>query len=174
MTPRGPNPGALHALPKGGRRLASPDLAQTREPPEAPKGLGQEGTDARSIVMANAPLLLPALDALTVARLADLVDERGSARAELDRRGILLEEPIVSPTGKVVGTRVVPNPAVAMLRQLDRELDALADRLGLVPAARARLGLTLTTLDLRLAVSIPRTASSLAAGSRSSTRRHPR
>ena len=59
----------------------------------------------------------------------------------------MLEEPIVSPSGKVVGTRVVLNPASAALRALDEALDALADRLGLVPAARARLGLTLTTAE---------------------------
>ena len=66
-------------------------------------------------------------------------------------RGVLLEEPIVSPSGKVVGTRVVPNPAAAMLRALDKQLDALCDRLGLVPAARARLGLTLTTAERQAA-----------------------
>ena len=34
-----------------------------------------------------------------------------------------------------------------MLRALDKQLDALCDRLGLVPAARARLGLTLTSAE---------------------------
>jgi hypothetical protein len=96
--------------------------------------------------MAGAPLLLPDLDAVTVARFAGLCDERAALVGEL-ARGYTLTEPIVSPTGKVVGTRVVLNPALAALRQLDKALDGLADRLGLVPSARARLGLTITTAE---------------------------
>ena len=96
--------------------------------------------------MTWAPLLLPDLDAVTVERFASMLDERVAVSAEL-ARGVLLEEPIVSPTGKVVGTRVVANPAVAMLRQIDRELDQLADRLAVVPSARARIGVSLTTAE---------------------------
>jgi phage terminase small subunit len=100
--------------------------------------------------MAAAPLLLPDLDAIAVTRFAELVDEREAIRAELSR-GYLLIEPIVSPIGEVVGERVVLNPAVPALRQLDRQLDALADRLAIVPAARAKLGLTLTTAERQAA-----------------------
>jgi len=119
---------------------------ERRIPKEAPKHLGAEGMAAWAVVMSWAPLLLPEIDALAVERLCSLIDERSECRAEMTH-GALLEEPIVSPNGKVVGTRRVANPAVAMLRQLDKALDALSDRLGLVPAARARLGLTLTTAE---------------------------
>jgi Phage terminase, small subunit len=96
--------------------------------------------------MRSAPLLLAGVDDIAVERLCRLLDEAELTRAEL-ARGIVLEEPIVSPTGQVVGTRVVANPAAGLLRQLDRQIDALADRLGLVPMARARLGLVLTTAE---------------------------
>jgi hypothetical protein len=100
--------------------------------------------------MAHGPLLLPDLDGIQVHRLAQLCDERDATMGELDR-GVLLEEPLVDPRGGIVGMKVVPNPAAAMLRALDKELDALADRLGLVPAARARLGLTLTSAERQAA-----------------------
>ncbi len=41
----------------------------------------------------------------------------------------------------MVGTKYEPNPAEAMLRRADKALDALTDRLGLVPLSRGRLGL---------------------------------
>ena len=139
---RGPLHGHLHALPV--RQQSAPDPAPERKAPPAPKGLGLPGRNAWKAVMSYGPLLLPDLDAVTVERFARLADERAAMSNEL-ARGPLLEEPIVSPTGKVVGTRMVLNPASPALRALDKELDALADRLGLVPSARARLGLTLTT-----------------------------
>ncbi len=96
--------------------------------------------------MAWTPLLLPELDAVSAERFCSLVDERATVAAELTR-GVVLTEPIVSPKAEVVGTRVVANPAAAMLRQIDKALDALADRLGLVPAARSRMGVQLTTAE---------------------------
>jgi P27 family predicted phage terminase small subunit len=142
---RGPMAGHLHALPSR-TRAKSAEIVEPRKAPAPPKALGAPGRAAWRAVMENAPLLLPDLDAVTVTRFCDLIDERATVSVEL-KRGVLLEEPIVSPSGKVVGTRIVPNPASAMLRALDKQLDALADRLGLVPAARARLGLTLTTAE---------------------------
>ncbi len=91
--------------------------------------------------MAHGPMLLPKLDVVTVERFCRLVDERAAIAAEL-ARGVLLEEVIPDPRGGIAGTRVVLNPAVAALRQADKALDAMVDRLALVPAARARLGST--------------------------------
>jgi phage terminase small subunit len=85
-----------------------------------------------------------ALDAPSLARFCELTVERQALRADLETRGNLLEEPIVTPLGNVVGERVVLNPAIPALRAIDRALDALADRLGLNPVSRARLGLTLS------------------------------
>ncbi len=145
MSTRGPITGTLHTLPVRTRSEPS-EVPETRTPPPAPDGLEDPGKAAWVAVMSGAPLLLPDLDAVTVERFCRVVDERTTVAVELNR-GVLLEEPIVSPSGQVVGTRVVPNPAAAMLRSLDKQLDALCDRLGLVPAARARLGLTLTSAE---------------------------
>lgn len=67
--------------------------------------------------------------AATAQRFEELAEERAALRAELDR-GYLLEEPLFTPNGDVAGKRVVLNPALPALRELDRAIDALADRLG--------------------------------------------
>ena len=100
MSARGPIAGTIHALPVG-RRPAVPDVAETRKPPPAPKGLGAPGRAAWKAVMTSAPLLLPNLDTVAVERFCQLVDERVTVAVELGR-GVLLEEPIVSPSGTVV------------------------------------------------------------------------
>ena len=83
-------------------------------------------------------MLLPGLDGVSVQRFCQLVDDRATVATELVR-GPVLERPIVSPRGDVVGTELYPNPAASMLRQLDKALDALADRLGIVPSAEIRV-----------------------------------
>ena len=142
---RGPITGTVHALPVRRQPTVS-EVPEPRRAPPPPKGLRAPGKAAWRAVQSHAPLLLPALDGVTVERFCALVDERAAAATEL-ARGHLCEEPIVTPTGQVVGTRLVANPVAAILRQLDKQLDSLCDRLGLVPAARARLGLTLTTAE---------------------------
>lgn len=147
---RGPLQGATHALPVVPRHATAAEELPDRPVPRAPSHLATEGKRAWRAVMRSAPLLLPTLDVVAVTRFCEVVDERARLRAELER-GVLLEEPIVSPKGDVVGTRVVANPALGELRAIDRQLDQLSDRLGLVPAARARLGLTLTTAERQAA-----------------------
>ena len=98
--------------------------------------------------MSFAPLLLEHLDEVTVTRFCQALDEREALRAQL-QAGYMLEEPIVSPTGKVVGERLVINPAIPALRALDRSLDALAAALAITPKSRADLGLTLSDAELK-------------------------
>jgi len=146
---RGPQPGSIRYLAPMPRHVHGEELPN-RPVPRAPSGLGTDGRKAWRAVMRHAPLLQPELDVVTVERFSRMVDERAALAGELGR-GYLLEEPIVSPTGKVVGERVVANPALSELRRLDKALDDLADRLGLVPAARAKLGLTFTTAERQVA-----------------------
>jgi len=97
------------------------------------------------------PLSIPTLDGLTVRRFCDVLEERDEVMAAWKEHGPLLSEPIVTPRGDIAGERLVANPAAAMLRGLDKELDALSDRLALTPAARARLGLTMTSAERQAA-----------------------
>jgi P27 family predicted phage terminase small subunit len=94
------------------------------------------------------PVLSPVIDAYEVGRYCSAVEDAARARAELDKRGLVLEEVIPDPRGGVAGHRVVVNPAEAALRRADRLLTDLSDRLGLTPAARARLGLTINAAEL--------------------------
>lgn len=158
---RGPLRGSAHRLPTAGGRVRPPaEVVEASKPPPVPRHLGPAARKVWRTVMATMPLSLPELDALSVSRFAELVEERDQVMAAWREHGPLLEEPIVSPKGDVVGTRYVPNPAAQMLRQLDRQLDALADRLALTPAARGRLGLVLTSAE-RQAAEVDRVMSGL-------------
>lgn len=142
---RGPTKGSVrYLMPRPSVDVV--EATDNRRVPRAPSHLGPEGRAAWRAIMRQAPRLVPELDRLAVQRFGELADERVALRAELEK-GYTLTEPIVAPTGAVVGDRTVLNPAVTALRQLDRQLDALMDRLGLSPAARAKLGLTLTSAE---------------------------
>ncbi len=108
--------------------------------------------------MGGMPLTLPALDAVSVERFCELVEERQVVLTAWHEHGPVVTEVIVDPKGGVAGTRLVANPAAGMLRALDRQLDSLSDRLALTPAARARLGLIMTTAE-RQAVEVERVLS---------------
>jgi P27 family predicted phage terminase small subunit len=94
------------------------------------------------------PVLNPRLDAHEVCRYCDAAEDAARARAEVDQRGLVFEEVIPDPRGGVAGSRVVLNPAEAALRRADKVLTELGDRLGLTPAARARLGLVINAAEL--------------------------
>ena len=129
---------ALVAIPTF---LAAPD----EPPPDPPENLGELGRRVWLDVWEGLPssVLEARVDFLTVHRLCEAAEDRSAARAAVADLGPLLTEPIVTPKGDVVGTRQVANPAVEMVRKLDRVIDNASDRLGLSPAARARLGLTI-------------------------------
>jgi hypothetical protein len=87
-----------------------------------------------------------------VEHLARLHDDVALYRTALTERGALLEEPIVSPTGDVVGTRLVANPAEAMLRRALKAILEVQTALGLTPMAKARLGLNLVETEQKMTV----------------------
>jgi phage terminase small subunit len=77
-------------------------------------------------------------------RFCRLTVERQQYQTALDALGLVLEEAQITPTGAVVGQRIVLNPLIPALRAIDRALDSVSDRLGLSPVSRARLGLTVS------------------------------
>ena len=83
--------------------------------------------------------LAPSVDTLTIESVCHLTSE--IAQLRVLARTPLLEEPIVTPTGQEVGTRVVANPAVNMLRKAQAQLTKELSDLGFNPTARSRLGL---------------------------------
>jgi phage terminase small subunit len=69
------------------------------------------------------------------------VDDIAAARAEVEKHGLLLEEPIVTPRGDTVGVRQVLNPAEMAARRAGALLERLLAALGFSPAARSRLNI---------------------------------
>ena len=139
---RGRLPGSTYGNPGGRTRAKTPALlpVQSLEVviPPPPDHLSEPGAEIWSIIHEHMPALQSSLDSHTVQRYCEAAEDLVRARAEIEHRGLLLEEPIVSPRGDVVGTRVVLNPAEAALRRADKVLDGLCDRLGLSPQARER------------------------------------
>lgn len=130
------NPGK-RALPK-----ATVALPATIGTPRAPVGLAAHGKAVWATVWEAArPWLSPKLDAIRVETACRLADEAAQLRALTKKHGMLLEEPIATPSGVVVGQRLVPNPAAKMLRDVEKQLDRELSALGFDPTARARLGL---------------------------------
>lgn len=91
--------------------------------------------------------MLSELDYPSILRFCELTHER-TVWSALVMTSPLLREPIVSPRGDVVGEKIVPNPAAKELRAVDRVLNAFVKELGLSPAARARLGWTVSSARL--------------------------
>jgi len=87
----------------------------------------------------NHPLDLEPHDPALVAMAAATFDECERYRSHMMAHGDILTEPMFSASGKVVGSKQVPKPAVRMLReaekQLERWLIASASRRRLAPAS---------------------------------------
>jgi len=152
MGRRGPIAGAQFGLPTGrpsasrSTPVAVPvDAEVPSDPPEPPDHLGDLGIALWHYLWIGLSVLDRRLDALTVRRLCDLIEERQLYVAALAEYGVIITEPIQSAKGDVVGQRQSINPAEAALRRVDKEITALSDRLALSPAARARLGLLVTS-----------------------------
>jgi P27 family predicted phage terminase small subunit len=159
MGARGPAVGSTYGRKTGPKPktaiVAVPTFLPTQAdpPPAPPDTLGPLGQQIWLDVWEGMPAtaLDPQLDHLTITRLAEAAEDRAAARSAIVELGVVLEEPIVTPRGDVVGIRKVTNPALETVRKLDRTIDAASDRLGLSPAARARLGLTISRARLATA-----------------------
>ena len=109
--------------------------------PPVPHGLATDGEVMWTQLWVSAQSWLSAgIDVGLVEQACQLRDEEGALRQVVGEHGHLLEEPIVTPTGKVAGTKLVANPAVRMLRDVEKSLREVLTSLGLTPTERARLG----------------------------------
>jgi P27 family predicted phage terminase small subunit len=87
------------------------------------------------------PGLAPDRDQSLVEELCVLEVEQGTYRQAIVADGPTLSEPVVSPTGEVVGTHVVAHPLIAQLRRLEATALSIRSMLGLSPRDRVRLGI---------------------------------
>jgi hypothetical protein len=83
-------------------------------------------------------------DAVTVERLCRLEDEAARLRAIVAADGHVLGRPLQSAKGEVVGEERYAHPALAQLRRIGKEAAELSSVLGLSPAGRHRMGLSVS------------------------------
>ena len=155
---RGPVTGAKYGQPTGRPRQTLPANRATKpvaifqsvntDPPPVPDALGAIGSVIWRDVWAALPILSPRLDHSSVLRYCEAAEDAARARAEVDERGLLIDEPMADPRGGILGYKAVLNPAEMALRRADKVLLELGDRLGLSPASRARLGLVINQAAL--------------------------
>lgn len=131
----------------GQRKLPDPSKTIALQPadgiPPVPMTLAESGRGMWTTIWSGPAKawLAPSVDALRVQTVCQLSDDIAGYHRDIVTMGTLLEEPIVTPTGQVVGQKIVANPLVKMrndaLKILDRELTSLA----FDPVSRSRLGL---------------------------------
>lgn len=127
------------------RAVAMPDeLAPSR--PSAPEGLCDDLVPVWDSIIddlasrgAN-PSAYREVDVVLVRTLVDAIDSHRQATDDVNENGIILDRPIVSKDGEVVGYKREKNPAVGIQKDAAATVLRLTDALGLNPAARVRLG----------------------------------
>lgn len=109
--------------------------------PEPPRGLQAAGkrfwSDTWSV---GSAWLSPQLDYSTVELAARAFDEVTTYRKQAMREHTI-KEPLFSPSGKLMGERIVPSPVVKLLRDAEKQLQQWLMILAIPPVSRARLGL---------------------------------
>jgi P27 family predicted phage terminase small subunit len=106
------------------------------------------GTAIWSDIWQSMPVLSTKADLHSVTRYCEAADDSVRARVEVEKRGLLIDEPMTDPRGGILGLQGRLKPAEAGLRRADKVVTELGDRLGLTPAARARLGLVISQAEL--------------------------
>jgi P27 family predicted phage terminase small subunit len=112
--------------------------------PPVPDHLGPVGAAIWRDLWPALPVLSPRIDHSSVLRYCQVSEDAARARAAVQEHGLVIDEIVGDARGGSLGTRLALNPAEAALRRCDRVLLELARDLGLTPASRARLGLTIS------------------------------
>lgn len=130
--------GNPHHQPRAELATVSGDIAPLPERP--PRGLAREGRALwRAVVASGAGAWLKASDAAMLRQVCSQADLRAELATDVKNRGAMVLEPILVPGQKAEVMR--PNPAVAMILAIDKEIARGLRALGLTPTDRAQLGL---------------------------------
>lgn len=145
---RTPGPKGDPDRPRRATRSVEPLPVHRIDPPPPPAELGIVGKAIWRDLWQGLPILSPLIDGFSVQRYCQAADDAAAARAVISERGLVLDEALADPRGGVIGSRAALNPAVMALKNAERTLSELAGTLGLTPASRARLGLTISLAEL--------------------------
>lgn len=144
MGKRGPAPAPTSLkLVKGTRK----DRVNTDEPQPDPTEVvppSWMSREAKAVWKQYAPDLerqgvLKAWDVEHFAMWCDMAVKRRHASAELDRQGAVVEVPVLSKDGVLVGHKLVRNPNSLILKSLDDSMARYGARFGLTPSDRSQL-----------------------------------
>lgn len=110
--------------------------------PTPPVRLGETGRALWGAVWEHAQAWIsPTLDVGTVELAGLLADFVIRCHDQIASDGLTLKEPIVTPTGELVGERIVAHPLIKEQRAAEKQLGSFLSALALTPTDRARLGL---------------------------------
>jgi phage terminase small subunit len=125
----------------GKRPLPEPTVViPASAPPDPPADLGPHGQSYWEAIGRAAAWIAYAIDYPTLHMACLVLDETHAMRTLIAEKGLTHLEPIVTPAGRVVGAKLVPNPMIRELRVAETQLRTHLSTLGLDPTARARLG----------------------------------
>lgn len=118
------------------------NLTPASETPKPPAGLRAAGKRAWNHIWDLASPWLTEGDSPLVEQACRTYDEITQLRRLLAKHGHLVEEVHASASGKVLGVKLVANPASKMLRDAEKAWTSYLVLLAIPPTERARLGLT--------------------------------
>jgi P27 family predicted phage terminase small subunit len=122
--------------------VAVKELSPANGIPALPAGVGRAGTALWESVWLHAQAWIsPDLDLGTVEMAVMTRDFVEQCRSAINADGLTLKEPIVTPTGELVGERLVAHPLIKEQRAAEKQLERWLSLLALTPTDRARLGL---------------------------------
>jgi hypothetical protein len=78
------------------------------------------------------------------------LDDIVRLREHIEQHGSVVPEPIATAAGRIVGERMVPNPAVRMLRDAERQHERWLAALAIPPGHRAGLGVMQVKAESKL------------------------
>jgi P27 family predicted phage terminase small subunit len=92
----------------------------------------------------------PQIDMPLVEQACKQYAEMASYRGLIAKHGAIVEVPIATPSGRIIGTGLDANPAVKMLRDAEKAFHNTMSSLGIPPTDRARLGLVKIKAESKL------------------------
>ena len=143
MGGRRPKPHAIKELSGNpGKRPLNHDEPQTAQrEPEIPRGLDAAARrEWRRIVPELLDLgVLSTVDGAALGAYCSAYSLWIKADKAIQRKGLLLEEPIFDKRGEVVGTKTKRNPAVGISTEAMKVMKSFLIEFGLTPAARTKV-----------------------------------
>lgn len=109
--------------------------------PEKPKGMLPAASREWERIVPELMRLgvLTVVDGKALAGYCDAYAYWEKARKDMDRHGLVCEEPVLNKEGDEIGTKLKANPAVAIYATMGKLMKTFLVEFGLTPASRSKL-----------------------------------